>query len=251
MAGPFSVKRAGDHKILLTVAVALTVLGLILVSAPLQGYLGGQTVQSGTPSYSASKFIQSVEVYANGNWTVATITGPTATGFSIELPTNAKVTQIDVVSANTSFDLNKLLNNNEVTYEIGMKAPKGINSVYFEMGTFLNGTTSLNKLSTKQIQNQVFNTTIFGSSVNDFNTTQVMPLMASFGGDQAALPMLQINGNITTSTNTSTPTTLTLTYVLYKTANMDLWTVYDVVMVAIALLSLFILFMAYPRRHGM
>lgn len=266
MAGPFSSKRAGDHKILFSISVVLTVMLFLLVSASEQAYLGGQTVQS-SPTIALPNIVQSVNVWNGSDWSAGDIA---TSGNSIVVTFAAGVGTaklIEVETANNTAEVNKLLHNNEVTFLVNVKATKGtvsgtgkapvatLNSVDFELGSFLNGTTNLNKFSSKAIQDQILNTTIFGGSTNTLNQSQVATLMPLYGGSQTALPMLLIAGNFSaasgTSGNGTTSDTLTITLNLYKTSNLDLWQTLDLAFTGDAILMLVMLFIAYPRGHGL
>lgn len=261
MAGPFSSKRAGDHKILFSISVVLTVMLFLLVSASEQAYLGGQTVQS-SPTIALPDIVQSVNVWNGSDWSA----GSFATSGNSIVVTPASnigtVKLVEVETANNTAEVNKLLHNNEVTFLVNVKAAKGtgtsgskdsttLNSVDFELGSFLNGTTNLNKFSSKAIQDQILNTTIFGGSTNTLNQSQVATLMPLYGGSQTALPMLLITGNFTSGANAANSTTLTITLNLYKTSNLDLWQTLDLAFTGDAILMLVMLFIAYPRGHGL
>ena len=260
MAGPFSSKRAGDHKILFSVSVVLTVMLFLLVSASEQAYLGGQTVQS-SPTIALPDIVQSVNVWNGSDWSTVSF-GTSGNSLTVSFASSVGTAKlIEVETANNSAEVNKLLHNNEVTFLVNVKATKGkasdsatLNSVDFELGSFLNGTTNLNKFSSKAIQDQILNTTIFGGSTNTLNQSQVATLMPLYGGSQTALPMLLIAGNFTSAGTNSTANpsdTLTITLNLYKTSNLDLWQTLDLAFVGDAILMLVILFIAYPRGHGL
>lgn len=247
MSSPFAPRRAGDHKVLLSVSVLITVVMFVLVASSEQSYLSGQTV--GTPTIDIHNIEEEVQVWNGTVWAPATFGAFSSNVQNVTLTGihgNAKI--IDIVTANNSVEVNKLLHNNEVTYSIDLKtsAKTTLNNVFFEMGTFKNSTTNLNLFSSKAIENQVINTTIYSSntSTNLFGDSEIMSLMNLYAGNQEALPMLMITGNI------SNTTTLEVTLNFYHTANLDLWEVYNIVLVADGFLMIMLVAAGFPRQHG-
>ena len=252
MTSPFSVKRGGDHRVLLTIVVVLTVLMFLIVSASEQSYVGGQTVQSGTPSIGLNEVVQSVNIYHNASsgWTSLGFTPTTGTVTLKFTTAQAKAYNgtdtIIIVTGNNSVDSNNVLHNNYITYALSTGSLAGISSVQLEMGSFLNGTLNLGSFSSKEVQNTVFTQTIFSGSVNELGDHETMPIMNLMGGFQTAQPMIVITGNFTFST-TSSPS---VTFTMYHTSNTDLWNDWDMVEIGLAIFALIIVFVAYPRGHG-
>jgi hypothetical protein len=222
----------------------------LIVSASEQSYVGGQTVQSGTPSIGLNEVVQSVNIYHNASsgWKSLSFSGTTGTVTIAagQLKGYNGTDTIIIVTGNNSVDSNNVLHNNYITYALSVGSLAGISSVQLEMGSFLNGTLNGGSFSSKEVQNTVFTQTIFSGSVNELGDHETMPIMNLMGGFQTAQPMIVITGNFTFSTG-NTPS---VTFTMYHTSNTDLWNDWDMVEIGLAIFALIIVFVAYPRGHG-
>ena len=249
----FKPSNPAGHKVYALFFAAIMILSVVGISLIFQAMDSDTAVLTGHSS--VTSMVSQTWGWNGTKWIAALMTSDPATySFTASFPDGFAVKTVYIVTANSSFNAEHLLENSLIyqntkvalTYTTGANAT--LNAVYSYVGSFTNSTAT-SSFNDKAITQSVINQTLYSGSSNSLGLAVEYPILGLFNTIPASTPLWQID--LASHANSTGSISITFTSFLSSSYNFNLIVFYAETIAVIFLISAVITMLyQHPKHRG-